>query len=148
MNRSNEEYRKFAERHAKRSPVLRDCICAFLVGGLICCFGEALFSLYALLGMSELSARSLSSVTLVFVSVLLSGLDIFDEIAKLGGAGAFVPITGFANAVVAPAIDTKAEGWVLGVGAKLFSIAGAVIVYGTAASVIYGVIYWLFTAVL
>ena len=148
MNRTNEEYKEYAKRHAKQSPLLRDCLGAFLVGGLICCLGEALYGLYTMLGTEELTARSLSSVSLIFLSVLLSGLDIFDEMAKIGGAGTLVPITGFANAVVAPAIDTKAEGWVMGVGVKLFSIAGPVILYGTAASVIYGVIYWLFTQVL
>lgn len=145
MNKTKEEYKEYVKHHASSSPVVKDCFAAFLVGGLICCLGQALFDLYSLTGMEELVARSLVSVTLIFIAILLSGLDIFDDIAKFGGAGTLVPITGFANAVVSPAIDTKAEGWVLGVGAKLFSIAGPVILYGTAASVIYGVIYWLFT---
>ncbi len=145
MNKTKEEYKKYTERHASSSPVLRDCAAAFLVGGLICCIGQGLLRLYAFVGMSNEIARSLCSVTLIFLAILLSGLDVFDDIAKFGGAGTLVPITGFANAVVAPAIDTKAEGWVLGVGAKLFSIAGPVILYGTFASVVYGVIYWIWT---
>lgn len=147
MNKTKEEYKKYTERHASSSPVLRDCAAAFLVGGLICCIGQGLLRLYIFVGMSEEIARSLCSVTLIFLAILLSGLDVFDDIAKFGGAGTLVPITGFANAVVAPAIDTKAEGWVLGVGAKLFSIAGPVILYGTFASVVYGVIYWIWTLV-
>lgn len=146
MNKSKEEYKKYTERHASSSPILRDCGAAFLVGGIICCLGQVLLKLYLFAGLAEDVARSLCSVTLIFLAILLSGLDVFDDIAKFGGAGTLVPITGFANAVVAPAIDTKAEGWVLGVGAKLFSIAGPVILYGTFASVIYGVIYWAYAA--
>lgn len=144
MNKTKEEYQAYTKKHAQQSPIVRDCVGAFLVGGTICCLGQALTELYLLLGIEELTSRSLCSVTLVFIAILLSGLDLFDDIAKFGGAGTLVPITGFANAVVAPAIDTKAEGWVLGVGAKLFSIAGPVILYGTVASVIYGVIYRLY----
>ncbi len=146
MNKSNEEYKKYAERHARPSPVLSNCVKAFLVGGIICSVGQLLFTLYSeLMKMQEISARALVSVSLIFIGTLLTGLDLFDDIAKFGGAGALVPITGFANAMVAPALDTKAEGWVLGVGAKLFTIAGPVILYGTTASVLYGVIYYVFT---
>lgn len=146
MNKSNAEYKKYVEKHAKPSPIVSNCAKAFIVGGLICSVGQALFLIYnRLLNLSEIDARSLASVTLIFLGVLLTGLDVFDDIAKFGGAGALVPITGFANAVVSPALDTKAEGWVLGVGAKLFTIAGPVILYGTFASVIYGVIYYVVT---
>lgn len=147
MQRTKEEYKNYAERHARRSPIVRDCTAAFLMGGGICCLGQVFTDVYLTLGMELMTARTLCSVTLIFIAVVLSGLDLFDDLAKLGGAGTLVPITGFANAVVSPAIDTKTEGWVLGVGAKLFSIAGPVILYGTAASVIYGVIYWLYLIV-
>lgn len=144
MNRSNAEYKKYVERHASPSPIVSNCVKAFTVGGLICSVGQALFLVYTeLLRMTELDARALSSVTLILFGIILTGLDLFDEIAKFGGAGALVPITGFANAVVSPALDTKAEGWILGVGAKLFTVAGPVILYGTVASTLYGVIYYL-----
>lgn len=149
LDKSNEEYKKYAARHASPSPTLTNCLKAFLVGGAVCCMGQLLFLVYtSALKMSETNARALVSVTLVFVSILLTGLDLFDGIAKFGGAGTLVPITGFANAVVAPALDNKAEGWILGVGAKIFIIAGPVILYGTLASVIYGLIYYAVTAIL
>ena len=148
MNRTREEYKEFAKRHAAPSPILRDCGAAFLVGGIICALGQAFTDIYKMLGVELLTARALCSVTLIFIAVLLSGLDVFDKIAKFGGAGTVVPITGFANAVVSPAIDNRSEGWILGVGAKLFSIAGPVIVYGITASVVYGVIYWAYLTLL
>jgi stage V sporulation protein AC len=124
---------------------LLDCVKAYVVGGLICVLGEALFTLYSSFIEKQNDSRLLVSVTLIFLSCFLSGIGIFDKIAKHAGAGTLVPITGFANAVVSPAIDNKAEGFILGVGAKMFTIAGPVIVYGTVASVIYGVIYWITT---
>ncbi len=148
MNRSNAEYKKYADSHAKPSPIVANCIKAFFIGGIICTLGQLLFLVYSGLGMAENNARALVSVSLIFLAVLLTGLDLFDNIAKVGGAGTLVPITGFANAVVSPAIDTKAEGWILGVGAKLFTIAGPVILYGTLASVIYGVVYYIVTLVM
>lgn len=144
MNRTKAEYKEYATRHAVRSPILRDCLAAFLVGGMICVLGQAFTDVYKLMGIDPVTARSLGSVTLILIAVVLSGFDLFDDIAKFSGAGTLVPITGFANAVVSPAIDNRSEGWILGVGAKLFSIAGPVIVYGTAASAVYGVIYWLY----
>ncbi len=145
MNRTQTEYKKYADAHASPSPIVANCAKSFLVGGCICTIGQALNYLYLYTGISEQDSKALVSITLVFSAVLLTGLDIFDKIAKFGGSGTLVPITGFANAVVAPAIDNKAEGWVLGVGSKLFIIAGPVILYGTLASVIYGVIYYLIT---
>ena len=142
MNRTKEEYKEYAKRHAEPSPLLRDCGAAFLVGGTICVLGQCFTDLYRMMGLDITVARPLCSVTLIFIAVILSGLDIFDDIAKFSGAGTLVPITGFANAVVSPAIDNRSEGWILGVGAKLFSIAGPVIVYGISASVVYGIIYW------
>lgn len=142
MNRTKEEYKEYAKRHATPSPLLRDCAAAFTVGGTVCALGQGFTDIYKMMGMELTVARSLCSVTLILIAVVLSGLDVFDDIAKFSGAGTLVPITGFANAVVSPAIDNRSEGWILGVGAKLFSIAGPVIVYGIAASVVYGVIYW------
>ena len=134
-------YKKYAETRAKRSPWVKNGIRAFLVGGLICCLGQGLGDLYKWAGLSEKVAATCASLTLIFVA----GFGIFDRIAKFAGAGTLVPITGFANAVASPAIDARSEGYVLGVAAKMFTIAGPVIVFGTASSVIYGVIYWLWT---
>lgn len=136
-------YRKYVAARAPRSPLFRDCLMAFLVGGLICALAEGLRSLYLLIpGYTEETAGTLTSVTLVFVAVLLTALGVFDNIAKVAGAGTLVPIAGFANAVVSPALDSKSEGLVLGVGAKIFTVAGPVLLYGTLSGAIYGVIYW------
>lgn len=144
MNMNKEQYKKYASAHAKRSPILKDCFFAFLIGGSICLFGELLTMLYLSLSFIPSSqAPTLTSITLIFISVLLTGLGIFDKIAKVAGAGTLVPITGFANAVSSPAIDARAEGYVLGVGAKIFTVAGPVILYGTVAGALYGVIYWI-----
>ena len=144
MNIDKKTYKKYAEGRAKKSPILKNCISAFLVGGTICTIAEILHSVYAdALLMEEENALTLVSVTLVAVAALLTGIGVFDKIAKFAGAGTLVPITGFANAVVSPAIDTKNEGWVLGVGAKIFTIAGPVILYGILSGAVYGVIYWI-----
>lgn len=142
MAKKKSEYQKYADRTAKKSPLFLDCIKAFLVGGLICTLAQLLFNLYLSLSIEEETVKTLVSVTLIFLTALFTGLGIFDKLAKHAGAGTLVPITGFANAVASPALDTKAEGYILGVGAKMFTIAGPVIVYGTVASVVYGVIYW------
>ena len=145
MNMDKKIYRAFADAHAPRSPIVKDCLHAFLVGGLICVLGQGLTTLYTkVFDMGKEDAGTLTAMTLVFLSALLTGLGLFVKLAKFAGAGTLVPITGFANSVVSPAIDSKAEGFVLGVGAKMFTVAGPVIVYGTLASVVYGVIYWLF----
>ena len=143
MNNSNYVY--YSTHKATPSPILKDCMLAFVTGGLICTFAEYLFNVYKSFEFSESLSRTLVSMTLIFITCLLSGIGIFDKIAKHAGAGTLVPITGFANAVVSPAIDYKAEGLVLGLAAKMFIIAGPVIVYGTVASVVYGVIYWITT---
>jgi len=135
-------YKKYAENRAKRSPCLKNSICAFVIGGAVCCIGQALNGLYRFWGLSEKHAALCVTVTLVFVAGLLTGIGIFDKIARVAGAGTLVPITGFANAVASPAIDAKSEGFVTGTAVKMFTIAGPVIVYGTVTSVIYGVIYW------
>lgn len=124
------------------SPKSRDFIAAFLVGGLVCLFGQALFDTFSLLELDSKESRAAVSVSLIFIAAVLTGLGVFDRIAKLAGAGTLIPITGFANAIVSPAIEYKNEGWVLGLGAKMFTIAGPVIVYGTVASTIYGLFYW------
>ena len=136
-------YKRFVEAHAPRSPIGKNCINAFCIGGLICAIGQGLNDIYRLaLGFSKDDAGLLASVTLVFASALLTALGVFDEIAKVAGAGTLVPITGFANAVVSPAIDSKSEGFILGVGAKIFTVAGPVLLYGILSGVIYGIIYY------
>ena len=142
MKFDKKDYKKFAEARAKKSPIAKNCVWAFLVGGAICTIAEGLKNLYTFWGASEKDAGTLVSITLVFVAALATGLSVFDDLAKHAGAGTLVPITGFANAVVSPAIDAKAEGLVLGVGAKIFTVAGPVLLYGTLAGAIYGVIYY------
>lgn len=139
INTDNKTYKEYAQKKAQKSNIVKDCIMAFLFGGMICCIGEGLGDLYKMMGVDEDTVKILIPVSLIFISVLLTGLGIFDKIAKHAGAGTLVPITGFANAVASPAIDNKSEGYVAGVGAKMFVVAGPVIVYGTAASVICGV---------
>lgn len=147
LNTDNEAYRKYAESRAKKSPIFKDCLLAFAFGGAICTVGQALRQLYLSLSMSQDNAGMLTSVTLIFIAVLLTGLGVFDKIAKHAGAGTLVPITGFANAVSACAVDAKSEGYVLGVGAKIFTIAGPVILYGTVAGVVYGLMYFLLQSI-
>ena len=139
------EYGKLVQEMSPNSPMWRDCLNAFWIGGLICTLGQFFINWYSSLGLSKVDAGTAGSMTLVALSALLTGLSLYDNIAKHAGAGTLVPITGFSNAVSAPAVEFKTEGFVLGVGAKMFTIAGPVIVYGVAASVIYGVIYWIAT---
>ncbi|MBE6633961.1 MAG: stage V sporulation protein AC [Ruminococcaceae bacterium] len=137
-----EHYKRFADAHAPASPLGRNCLRAFWVGGLICVLGQVIrWGGERLLGLTEETAGTLASVTLIFFAALLSGLGIFDRVAKYAGAGTLVPITGFANSVVSPAIDCRAEGLILGVGAKIFTVAGPVLLYGTLAGTVYGLIY-------
>ena len=135
-------YPRYASTRAEKSKIWLNCIKAFLIGGVICTVGQIFFEIYRNLGASREDSLSLASVSIVVITAILTGFGIFDDIAKHAGAGTLVPISGFANSVVAPAIDNKAEGWVLGLGAKIFIIAGPVILYGTAASVLCGVIYF------
>ena len=139
---TEKEYGKLVEEMSPKSPVLKDCSMAFLIGGLICTVGQLIMNGYLALGLPKEEAGTAMSMTLVVISALLTGLSLYDNIAKHAGAGTLVPITGFANAISSAAIEFKTEGFILGVGAKIFTIAGPVIVYGVAASVIYGVIYW------
>ena len=139
------EYGRLVQDMMPKSPILKDCINAFWIGGLICTLGQLLLNGYTALGLDEINAGTAGSMTLVVLSAWLTGLSLYDNIAKHAGAGTLVPITGFANSIAAPAVEFKTEGFILGVGAKMFTIAGPVIVYGVSASVVYGVIYWITT---
>ena len=141
----NDEYGKLTKKLSPPSPKIKDFIWAYCVGGFICVIGQLFTELYKSFDLEEKVVKMAVPVTLIFIAALLTGLKLFDKIAKRAGAGTLVPITGFANAVVSPAIEFKSEGFVLGVGANMFKIAGPVIVYGTVASVVYGVIYWITT---
>ena len=146
MHMDQKTYQKFAKAHAPRSPLLKDCFNAFWSGGIICLTAQILHDIYQnMCGLGDEDAGLLTSVTLIFFAVLLTAFGIFDRIAKVAGAGTLVPITGFANSVVSPAIDSHAEGLILGVGAKIFTVAGPVLFYGTFAGTVFGVIYWMLT---
>ena len=140
---TEKEYGKLVENMAPKSPIWKDCIGAFVIGGLICTLGQFFMNCYENWGLDEANAGTAASMSLVVLSALLTGLSLYDNIAKYAGAGTLVPITGFANSIAAPAVEFKTEGFVLGVAAKMFTIAGPVIVYGTATGVLYGVIYWI-----
>ena len=142
---TEKHYGALVARMAPKSPMWRDCLNAFWIGGLICVVGQIFTNCYGAWGLEKQDAGTAASMTLVVLSALLTGLSVYDDIAKHAGAGTLVPITGFANAIAAPAVEFKTEGFVLGVGAKMFTIAGPVIVYGLAASVVYGFIFWLYT---
>lgn len=147
MKISEREYSVLVKKQSPPSPKLKDFITAFAVGGIICVIGQLLMEWYTVLGMSEKVVKMAVPSTLVFTAGLLTGIGLFDKIAKHAGAGTLVPITGFSNAVVSPAVEFKSEGYILGVGANMFKIAGPVIVYGTVASIIYGIIYFICTLV-
>ena len=142
MNIEKQTYRRYVDARAPKSAVAQNCLHAFLVGGFICMFAQALKNVYTGLGMEAQNAATLCSVTLVFIAALLTGLGVFDKIAKFAGAGTLVPITGFANSVVSPAMDSHTEGAILGIGVKIFTVAGPVLLYGTVAGAVYGVIYY------
>ena len=145
MDMTPKEYQDYVAKKAKKSPIVKDTALAFLIGGAICTLGQGIMELWTAAGLDKESAGTMTSVSLVFLSILLTGLNLYNKIGRFGGAGTLVPITGFANAVASPAIDFKAEGFILGMAAKMFVIAGPVIVYGTVASVVYGIIYWITT---
>ena len=142
---TEKEYGKIVQDMAPKSPFIKDCVNAFWIGGLICTIGQLIMNGYAALGLDKTDAGTATSMTLVALAALLTGLSLYDNIAKHAGAGTLVPITGFANSIAAPAVEFKTEGFILGVGAKMFTIAGPVIVYGVTASVVYGLIYWITT---
>lgn len=144
---TEKEYAKLVKDMSPKSPIWKDCLNAFWIGGLICTIGQLIMNGYLAAGLDKEAAGTAMSMTLVAISALLTGLSLYDNIAKHAGAGTLVPITGFANAVSSAAIEFKTEGFILGVGAKMFTIAGPVIVYGVSASVVYGLIYWIATLV-
>ncbi len=149
MNMDKQQYKKYAAAHAPKSPIVKDCLRAFFVGGLICCLGEALVMLFMKVCQQPREiASSLTSVSLVFLAVTLTAIGLFDKIAKFAGAGTLVPITGFANSVASPAIDSRAEGLVLGIGAKIFTVCGPVLLYGTLSGALYGFCYWWWSTVM
>ena len=141
------QYGKLVQSMSPKSPMWRDCLNAFLIGGLICALGQGIMNCYDYFGLGKENAGTATAMTLVCISALLTGLSLYDNIAKFAGAGTLVPMTGFANSIAAPAAEFKTEGYVLGVGGKMFQIAGPVIVYGVSASVIYGFIYWLWSMI-
>ena len=147
MNMTNEEYKRYAEKRAPRSRTGGNMLRAFLVGGAICCLGQFFLELYRSLGLDAETAGTACSITLIFFGAALTAAGVYDELAKRAGAGTLVPITGFANAVAAPALEFKTEGFVTGTAAKMFIIAGPVIVYGASAGVVYGLLLLLFRAV-
>ena len=142
---TKENYSELVKKRSRNSNMWLDCLKAFLIGGAICTIGQGILEIFLALELSENDAKTLTSVSLIFIGVLLTALHLYERLAKHGGAGTLVPITGFANAMSSPAIEFKAEGLITGLAAKMFVIAGPVLVYGTAAAVIYGVIYWLTT---
>lgn len=143
MDMTNKEYDQFVKDRAKPSPTWKNIIWAFLIGGAICTIGQVLLNAYKAAGLDEETAGTAVSVTLVLAAALLTGLGIFDDLAKHAGAGTLVPITGFANAMVSPALEFKSEGFITGTAVKLFTVAGPVLTFGISASVIYGLILWL-----
>ena len=142
---TEKEYGKLVDEISPNSPMGKDCLNAFVVGGIICTIGQFFMNYYTKLGLGKDEAGTAASMTLVVISAILTGLSLYDNIAKHAGAGTLVPITGFANSIAAPAVEFKTEGMILGTAAKMFTIAGPVIVYGVSASVVYGLIYWITT---
>ncbi len=140
-----DSYTRLVHQREARSPAIKNCLFAFLSGGGICLGGQLLTYLYIGFGISEKTSYTLTTVTLIFLAALLTGLGVFDKIARVAGAGTLVPVTGFANAVVSPAIDNKSEGLVLGVGAKIFTVAGPVLLFGTLSGTVFGIIYYIVT---
>ena len=148
MRISNKQYDEMIKKASPNSPIVLDCIKAFLIGGAICCFGQLLFYIFRKSGMSLDESRSLVSIALIIITAILTGIGVFDKIAKHAGAGTIVPITGFANSVVSPAMEFKSEGFIMGTGASIFKVAGPVILYGTTAASLYGLIYFIVEKVL
>ncbi|MBQ8782525.1 MAG: SpoVA/SpoVAEb family sporulation membrane protein [Clostridia bacterium] len=148
MSVSKNEYDKMAKAASPDSPIVLNCIKAFLFGGGICCFGELLFYLYGLTNLNSDQIKILVPITIIVITAIITAFGVFDNIARHAGAGTIVPITGFANSVVCSAMEFKNQGKIMGVGANIFSIAGPVILFGTAAATVYGVIYWVFLRVL
>ncbi len=142
---TEKQYSKLVKEMMPKSPIVKNCFQAFWIGGAICLLGQVITNAYTFWGLEKEAAGTATSMTLVFLSAMLTGLSLYDNLAKHAGAGTLVPITGFANAIAAPAIEFKTEGMILGTAAKMFTIAGPVIVCGLSASVVYGFIYWVYT---
>lgn len=140
MKMTKQEYIEYVDQKAPKSPLGKNMIAAFCFGGFICCIGQGIMTLFSFWGLSKEDAGTATSMSLIFLGALLTGLNVYDNIAKIAGAGTLVPITGFANAVVSPALEFKSEGYILGMSAKIFSISGPVIVFGISASIVYGLI--------
>ena len=141
---SKEDYQKYVNQKSPNSPILKNCFNAFWVGGLICSIGQIIFEICKTRGIDEQISYTIVSILLIFISAFLTALNVFNKIGKFAGAGSLVPITGFANSVVSPAMEYKSEGYVMGVGAKMFTVAGPVLVYGISSSIIVGIIYIIF----
>ena len=141
---TNKAYQTYVDKRSPNSPIIKNCIIAFLIGGLICSIGQVIFSYCEFKGLDETSSGTVVSIILIGLSAFLTGLNVFNKIGKIAGAGSLVPITGFANSIVAPAMEYKSEGYVMGVGAKMFTIAGPVLVYGISTSIIVGLVYFIF----
>ena len=141
---TKKQYSKIVEKHSPKSPVLLDTVRAFFVGGIVCCIGEFFVTLYTKLGYDKEISSTLTSISLILIAAILTALNRFDKIAKFSGAGTLVPITGFSNSVVSPAMEFKSEGFVLGMASRMFTVAGPVIVYGTVSSILAGFILWIF----
>ena len=141
---SKEEYQEYVNSKSPNSPILKNCFNAFWVGGLICSIGQIIFEICKMRGVDETTSYTIVSMCLIFVSAFFTSLNIFNKIGKFAGAGSLIPITGFANSIVSPAMEYKSEGYVMGVGAKMFTVAGPVIVYGISSSIIVGLFYILF----
>ena len=143
INMSNEEYSTYVESKAKKSPIFKNIVWAFLVGGLICTIGQLITNLFLSWGFSKDDATMVCTISLIFLGAFLTAINVYSKIGQHAGAGSIIPITGFSNSVVAPAIEFKTEGYVLGLGANMFKIAGPVLVYGITSSVFVGLIYWI-----
>src|SRR5574344_1003731 len=141
---SEKKYSNYVDQKSPNSPILKNCFNAFWVGGLICCIGQFIFFFCKFKGLDEKSSNTVVSIVLVGIAAFLTGLNIFNKIGKFAGAGSLVPITGFANSIVSPAIEYKSEGYIMGVGGKMFTVAGPVLVFGISASVLIGIIATLF----
>ena len=143
MKMNNRDYSDYVDRVSPNSPILKDCLNAFWIGGMICLIAQVALSGYKALGLDQEGASTATCMTMILLSAILTGFSVYDDIAKVAGAGTLVPITGFANSIVAPAVEFRSEKIITGTCAKMFSIAGPVIVFGLSASVVYGLVYWI-----
>ena len=137
------QYQDYVDKKSPNSPILKNCLCAFLVGGLICCIGQVILDICKARGLSVELSGTVCSIVLIGLSAFLTGLNVFNKIGKFAGAGSLIPITGFANSIVSPAMEYKSEGYIMGVGAKMFTVAGPVLVYGISTSILVGLVYFI-----